>query len=210
MRMKFYLLTLLAATSLMISSCNEEIEDPDQQDQNGEQLDSSDFDVEVNYENVFVTSLTPGQEFNWKFGDDSTASGKSYEHQYAVPGTYTIELSVKTKDGDRLSEKEVTVEFDRAHMLSRRWRVTEASKGGKEWKEAIGANYRFFKDNRYRAGELEFGWSWGDSQDELIMGAGQSWATTWTVLSINSYEMVLSRVDQNLGELEFTYRSDFE
>jgi PKD repeat protein len=40
-----------------------------------------------------------GFSFLWDFGDGTTATGRTANHVYAQPGTYTVRLSVTDKDG---------------------------------------------------------------------------------------------------------------
>jgi hypothetical protein len=47
--------------------------------------------------------------YNWAFGDGSTASGETVQHQYSTPGTYTATLTVSGSGQQATGETTVTV-----------------------------------------------------------------------------------------------------
>jgi hypothetical protein len=63
--------------------------------------------VDANESELFSASLTPSntqvQSISWNFGDGTavqTTSGTSTTHVYALPGTYTLKVTVKSTDGN--------------------------------------------------------------------------------------------------------------
>lgn len=47
--------------------------------------------------------------YHWMFGDGAQADGRAVQHTYAIPGTYTLTLSVQDPGGTRRISKRLTV-----------------------------------------------------------------------------------------------------
>ena len=53
------------------------------------------------------TTVLPGVDYTWDFGDGTSDTGKTVVHSYSVPGQYAVTLSVSTKCGTTLSRTEL-------------------------------------------------------------------------------------------------------
>jgi PKD repeat protein len=53
------------------------------------------------------TTVLPGVDYTWDFGDGTSDTGKTVVHSYAVPGQYAVTLSISTKCGTTLSRTEL-------------------------------------------------------------------------------------------------------
>jgi PKD repeat protein len=54
------------------------------------------------------TSSNSPNEWNWKFGDNSTSADANPVHAYAAAGTYTVNLTVSNADGTNATSKTIT------------------------------------------------------------------------------------------------------
>ncbi len=63
------------------------------------------LDAKASFDPVAGGALT----YTWSFGDGATASGIAVSHTYAAPGSYTVQLTVRSATGTRVVTKVVVV-----------------------------------------------------------------------------------------------------
>ena len=59
----------------------------------------------------FTNTSTQGDTFSWDFGDDEYSSEESPYHEYALPGTYTVKLTVTNECGSSTKIQTVVIVF---------------------------------------------------------------------------------------------------
>jgi PKD repeat protein len=57
----------------------------------------------------FTSKSTIAIDFIWDFGDGSTSIAENPSHVFSQPGTYTITLKVKNKDGQNQKSAQITI-----------------------------------------------------------------------------------------------------
>ena len=57
----------------------------------------------------FTSTSTIAIDFIWDFGDGSTSIAENPSHVFSQPGTYTITLKVKNKDGQNQKSAQITI-----------------------------------------------------------------------------------------------------
>lgn len=62
--------------------------------------------LRVTFENASDPGLTPVTAWAWDFGDGETGSGPRPEHEYLLPGTYSVSLTVTDGNGEHTVTKE--------------------------------------------------------------------------------------------------------
>ncbi len=57
----------------------------------------------------FLNNSTPNASYSWDFGDNTTSSDVAPNHDYALPGIYTVSLTVSNACGSETISKTITV-----------------------------------------------------------------------------------------------------
>ncbi|MEO8589463.1 MAG: PKD domain-containing protein [Flavobacteriales bacterium] len=68
--------------------------------------------VLVNADVLFTNTSTPDAEYFWEFGDGDTSASVDPIHAYAMPGVYTVTLTVTSGDCIAVTAFDVTVEMN--------------------------------------------------------------------------------------------------
>lgn len=187
MKTKSFLLALLSLAYLQACQSEEPVEEP------GNELPKAEFNItEVDEATREFESLQGGSKHSWDFGDGTTEVGKKVEHEFPGAGTYEVTLTTTTPDGDRTGQQSVSLNPSNKFLISRSWKIAEASKNGSNYPAAIGAQYRFFRDGTYTAGSLDgFTWEFNEDETAVVVNKNTTYPNTWMIDKLSTKEWQL-------------------
>jgi len=187
MKTKTLLFALIGLAYLQACQPDEPVEEP------GPELPAAEFSItEVDEATIDFESLQGGSKHSWDFGDGTTEVGKKVEHQFPGAGSYEVTLTTTTAEGDRVGTQTVTLNTTNKFLISRGWKIGEAAKDGKNFPQAIGAQYRFFRNGTYTAGDLDgFTWEFNEDETAILVNKNTTYPNTWMIDKLTTKEWQL-------------------
>ena len=138
--------------------------------------------------NGSISVAPPISEYNWSFGDNSTGSGKSVDHVYSLPGSYTAVLTVEDSNG---ASEEVSTTITVSEVVLPDAPVAVIKASVTTGTAPLNAT---FSASGSTGSLSSYSWNFGD---DSIVSSGQSVAHVYTVPGI--YNVVLT-VSDTVGQ----------